>query len=325
MKAVICSKYGPPEVLQLSHLPKPEPNSNEIRVRIRATSVTVADTRIRGFNVPRAFWLPARLALGIFKPRNPVLGVELAGDVDALGSNAKAFQIGDAVYAASLLTMRAYAEYICLPETAAIVHKPASITYEEAAAIPIGASTALHFLRKANLQRGQHIIIYGASGSVGTYAVQLAKYFGAEVTAVCSAQHAPLMKALRADHFIDYKDPAFQTKLTQYDIVFVAIDKIPFSICNRILKNNGVYLNITAPLKSAEMIWASLTTNKKILTGQNSQTTSADLNFLNERILANELTVVVDRNFSLDQIVEAHRYVDLGHKKGNVTVTVNPH
>jgi NADPH:quinone reductase-like Zn-dependent oxidoreductase len=322
MKAVVCPRYGAPEVLQLTELPIPKPEFNEVRIRVRATTVTVADTRIRGFNVPGAFWIPARLALGLFKPRKPVLGAELAGDIDAVGEAVRNFQVGDAVYATSLLTMGAYAEYICLPTTAAMERKPTTLTYAEAAAIPIGASTAWHFLNKANIQHGQHIMVYGASGSVGTYAVQLAKYLGAKVTAVCSGKNAALVKSLGADHVVDYTQPNFEKQLGQYDVVFVAIDKIPFSTCNRVLKSAGVYINVTIPLKSPAMIWASLTRSKKIWTGQNTPATASDLQFLNALVEAKQLKVVVDRNFPLVQIVEAHRYVDAGHKKGNVTVTI---
>lgn len=323
MKAIRCPRYGSPEVLEFAEVPLPTPKANEVRVRIRATSVTVADSRIRGFNVPRAFWIPARLALGVVRPKNSILGVELAGDIDALGADVKNFQPGTPVYGATLSGMGAYAQYICLPANGAIANKPSNLSYEEAAAIPIGACTALHFLNKADVKPGQHIMVYGASGSVGTYTIQLAKYFGAEVTAVCSSKNAALVKSLGADHVIDYRQNDFEARLGEYDIVFVAIDKIPFSICNRILKKGGVYLNITAAFKNPAMIWASMTDGKRIFTGQNTQETAADLQFLSKLIEDGRMKVVIDRTFRFDQIVEAHRHVDAGHKIGNVAVTVD--
>ena len=322
MKAVRCTQYGEPEVLQLTQLPIPTPKSNEVRIRIRATTVSVADFRVRSFTVPPAFWLPARLALGILRPKNSVLGVELAGDIDAMGSEVKNFELGEVVYAATLLSMGAYAQFICLPDTAAIQRKPESLSYEEAAAIPIGACTALHFLQKANIKRNQQVLIYGSSGSVGTYAVQLARYFGAEVTAVCSQKNFALVRSLGAHHVLDYTDPNFDNQLGQYDLIFVAVDKISFKRCNRALKEDGVYVNVTVPVKSIAQLWTGLTTKKKIYGGQKKPDTAEDLKFLNNLIDTGDLKVVVDRNYKLEQIVEAHRYVEQGHKTGNVTVTV---
>lgn len=322
MKAVVCPRYGSPEVLQLTQLPIPTPKPNEVRIRIRATTVTVADFRVRSFTVPPAFWLPARLILGALRPKKPVLGAELAGDIDAVGSEVKNFHPGEAVYAATLLNMGAYAEYICLPSTGAIARKPIAISYEQAAAIPIGACTALHFLQKVNIQSGQHIMIYGASGSVGTYAIQLAKYFGAEVTAVCSSKNIGLVKSLGADHVIDYTQHDFIRHLGKYDVIFVAVDKISFTLCKSLIKKGGAYINISAPVKSPAMIWASLFSHISIISGQNPPETSADLQFLNERVDVGQLKIIVDRNFTLEQIADAHRYVEAGHKKGNVTVTV---
>ncbi|MBK0402807.1 NAD(P)-dependent alcohol dehydrogenase [Adhaeribacter sp. BT258] len=323
MKAIVCTKYGPPEVLQLQEIEKPVPKANEVLIKIYATTATVADCRVRSFTVPLAFWLPARLILGIRKPKKPVLGAELAGKIEAVGKNVKRFQAGDPVFAATLQNFGAYAEYICLPEAGLIALKPANITYEEAAAIPIGARTALHFLKKGNIQKGQNVLIYGASGSVGTYAVQLAKCFGASVTGVCSGANLDLVKALGADNVIDYTVGDFTQKLEMYDVILVAVDKFPFPVCNRFLKPEGIYLNVTAVVKTLPMLWASLTSKKKIIVGETPPESVEDMNFLKSLVKAGVLKPVLDRSYPLEQIVEAHRYVEKAHKKGNVVVVVH--
>jgi NADPH:quinone reductase-like Zn-dependent oxidoreductase len=322
MKAVICPAYGPPEVLQLQDIEIPVPKDKEVRIKIHATTATVADFRIRSFTVPKSFWIPARLALGITKPRKPILGVELSGEIEYVGKNVTRFKKGDQVFAATLMHMGAYAEYICLPEDGPIAIKPDCITYEEAAAIPVGARTALHYLRKGEIKSGKKILIYGASGSVGTYAVQLARYFGAEVTGVCSSTNLALVKSLGADHAVDYTIPGFISRLGKYDVVFVAVDKISFIDCKKLLQPKGIYLNITEPLKSFEMLWTSMTTGIKVVVGENSAETADDLNYLKDLVEAGVLKPVIDKKFTLDQIVDAHRYVEMGHKKGNVVITV---
>ncbi len=322
MKAVLCTKYGPPEVLQLRDIPRPVPLPDEVLIKIRATSVTAADFRVRSFTIPPSFWLPARLMLGIRKPRRPVLGVELAGEVEDVGKAVKRFKPGDQVFAATLMRMGAYAAYCCLPETGPIAIKPKNISWEEAAVLPVGGRTALHYLRKAAIRNGQKVLVYGASGSVGTYTVQLAKYFGAEVTGVCSSSNIAMVKSLGADKVIDYTQPDFTGRLEEYDVIFLAVDKCPFSICNKALKKEGVYLNVTAPLKSLQMIWVSLFSKKKITVGENSRETAEDLYFLIKLVEHGILKPMIDSVYPLEQIVEAHRYVDLGHKKGNVAITV---
>lgn len=321
MKAIVYKRYGPPDVLELKQVEKPIPKENEILVKVKATTVTVADIRSRSFTVPPAFWLPARITLGIRKPKKEILGMELAGEVELVGQNVKRFKQGDQVFAASLTGFGAYAEYKCLEEDGPVAIKPSNITYGEAAAIPIGARTALYFLRRAGIKSGQSVLVYGASGSVGSYAVQIAKYLGANVTGVCSTTNLELVKSLGADNVIDYTVD-FSCNGETYDVIFEAVNKSSFSACMKLLKNNGTYINVTEPLPSVEMLWTKLTSSKKLLLSRNSPETSEALNFLKELVEMGKLKVVVDRYYSLDEIVEAHRYVEKGHKKGNVVINM---
>ncbi|HZG58761.1 NAD(P)-dependent alcohol dehydrogenase [Paenibacillus sp.] len=322
MKAVVCPKYGPPDVLQIREFAKPVPKDHEILVKVLATTVTVADVRVRSFTVPRSVWLPARIALGIRKPKRPILGMELSGQVEAVGKAVKRFAKGDQIFAATLGDFGAYAEYKCLPEDGAVAMKPENISYEEAAAIPIGARTALYYLRKANVRNGQKVLIYGASGSVGTYAVQLAKYLGAHVTGVCSTKNVEMVKALGADEVIDYTKEKFASQGARFDVVFEAVNKSSFPDCMKALKNNGVYINVTEPFPNLRMIWTKMTSKKKLLLGQNAPETAEALEFLKNLVSAGRLKPVIDRRYPLEQIVEAHRYVDEGHKKGNVVIQI---
>lgn len=322
MKAVVYEKYGSPDVLELREVAKPTPRDNEILVKVHATTATVADVRSRSFTVPRSVWLPARISLGLRKPKKVILGVELAGKVESVGKAVKRFKKGDQVFAATLIDFGAYAEYKCLPEDASVSIKPSNITYEEAAALPIGARTALHYLRKANIQRGQKVLVYGASGSVGSYAVQLAKYLGADVTGVCSTANIALVKSLGADKVIDYTSEDFSNQAEVYDVIFEAVDKSSFSACMKSLKKDGIYLNVTTPLPDIRMLWTKMTSSKKLMLGENPPEKAEDLIFLKELVEAGKLTPVIDRCYPLEQIVEAHRYVDSGHKRGNVVITV---
>lgn len=325
MKAIVYTKYGSPDVLQLKEVEKPVPKNNEILVKIKATTVTAGDIRLRSFTVPRSVWLPARIILGFSQPKKQILGIELAGEIESVGQEVKRFKEGDQVFAATQMGFGAYAEYICLPEDGAVSIKPSNISYEESAAIPIGACTALFFLRKANVQSGQNILVYGASGSVGSYAVQISKYFGAKVTGVCSNKNVELVKSLGADKVIDYTTKDFSTTDETYDVIFEAVNKSSFSDCIKLLKKDGTYINVVEPLPSVRMLWTKVTSGKKLILSQNSSETSESLDFLKELVETGKVKVVIDRCYALEEIVEAHRYVEKGHKKGNVVINVEYH
>lgn len=320
MKAIICTEYGSPEVMQLKEVEKPTPKENEVLIRIYATTVTSADVRIR-----KSDPFPVRFFYGFKRPKkNTILGSELAGEIEAIGKNVKQFRPGDQVFAGAGTSLGANAEYICLPEAAAVTIKPTNMAYEEAAAIPFGATTSLVFLRnKGNIQNGQKVLIYGASGALGTAAVQLAKSFGTEVTGVCSTANLELVKSLGADEVIDYTKEDFTTSGKTYDIVFDTTGKSPFSGCLKSLKQNGIYLRAVHITLSPVIrgLWTSMTSNKKVIGGVAIER-KEDLIFLKELIEAGKMKSVVDRRYLLEQTAEAHRYVEQGHKKGNVVIVV---
>ena len=302
MKAIVATKYGGPEVLQLQEIEKPAPKENEILVKVHATTVTAGDFRMRSFTVPPLFWLPGRISLGLTKPKQPVYGMELAGDVEAVGKSVTRFRAGDQVFASTLTeNFGAYAEYKCLPDRAMVAIKPANMTYEQAAAVPIGATTALRLLRKGNIRSGQKVLIYGASGSVGTYAVQLAKYFGAEVTGACSTANLDLVTSLGASHVIDYTNEEIPSGPERYDIIFDTVAKLPRSKAMKALAPDGAYVTMA-----------------KLDTKENMD----NLVFIKELIETGEIKAVIDRCYPLEEMVQAHRYVDAGHKKGNVVITL---
>jgi NADPH:quinone reductase-like Zn-dependent oxidoreductase len=323
MKAIVYTKYGPPDVLQLKEVEKPVPRDDEVLIRVHATSVTAADYRIRGFKVSMGLWLPARILMGLTGPKRTILGAELAGEIEAVGKNVKLFKEGDQVFGYDGSKFGAYAEYTCRPEGGALAIKPANMDYEEAAAVPHGALTALFFLRdKGKVQSGQKVLIYGASGAVGTAAVQLARHFGAEVTGVCSTANLELVRSLGADTVIDYTKEDFTKSGQTYDIIFDTVGKTSLSRCKNSLKQKGVYLLTVFDIPQlVQMLWTSATGSKKVICAVASEK-AEDLVFLKELIEAGEMKSPIDRCYPFEQIVEAHRYAEKGHKKGNVVITL---
>ena len=325
MKAIVFEKYGPPEVLQMKEIEKPKPKSNEVLVKIHATSVTAADWRMRK---PDPFMV--RMMTGVFRPKKfNILGIELAGVVEEVGNDVTLFKPGDEIFGSTGFGFGAYAEYVCLPEKrpaeveGAIIHKPSNLTFAEAAVVPVGADTALFFLRdQGNIQSGQKVLIYGASSSVGSYTVQLAKYYGAEVTAVCSTSNLDWVKELGADTMIDYKTTDFTQSGETYDVIFDAVGKLSLSGAMKALKEDGVFLDAVHMMRrSVQAKFATRGSKKKIL-GDSAKGLLEDLVFIKELVEAGKIKPVIDRTYPLEEIVEATKYVETGRKKGNVVITV---
>jgi NADPH:quinone reductase-like Zn-dependent oxidoreductase len=325
MKAILHTKFGPPDELQLKEVEKPAPEDNEILIRVRATTVTSTDCNVRNYTfVPGVFQVPARLFMfGVFKPRINILGIDLAGEVEAVGKDVRRFSAGDPVFGTPGMSFGAHAEYVCVPEDGALTIKPANMAWEEGAAIFLGASTALFYLRdKGNIQAGDRILIYGASGAIGTYAVQLAKYFGAEVTGVCSTTNLEMVKSLGADKVIDYTKEDYAEGGETYDLVLDTVGKTSFSCCKKVLKQKGVFLPVLMDVTELlQIAWTSITGGKRVKGGVAGESVE-DLEFFKDLFEAGNLKPVIDRCYPLEQTAEAFRYVEKGHKKGNVVITL---
>jgi NADPH:quinone reductase-like Zn-dependent oxidoreductase len=330
MKAVIYTKYGSPDVLQLVEVEKPTPRDNEVLVRIYAVSINYGDTIARNFgkvssrefNMPFLFWLLARIAFGWNKPKNKTLGSEFAGKIESIGKDVKLFKAGDDVFGYRGQSMGANAEYLCMPENGLLAIKPANLTYEEAATVPYGALTALNLLRKMNIQRGQKVLINGASGGIGSAAVQLAKYYGAEVSGVAGTPRLEYMKSLGADKVIDYTKEDFTKNGEIYDLIFDILGRSSFSSCKNSLNENGRYLLASFKLKQLlQMLWTSKIGSKKVicaLSGENIE----DLLFIKKLVEDGKIKSVIDKCYPLEQTAEAHRYIEVGHKKGSVVINL---
>lgn len=320
VEAIVCARYGPPEVLQLARVEKPAPKDNEVLIRVHATTATTADGLMR-----RAETVFSRLILGFRRPRRRyrVLGIEVAGEIERIGSRVSRFEKGDQVYGFTGFRAGAYAEYCCMEEDGSLQTKPVNLSYEEAASIVDGSSTALYFLRdRARIRAGDKVLVVGASGSIGTAAVQLAKYFRATVTGVCSGANADLVKSLGADEVIDYTREAFTETGERYDIIFDTIGKHSFAQCKDSLTPNGRYLLTTPRVRDwIHSLWRPMIGGRQLVTGMSIRKREA-LAFLKDRIEAGELKPVIDRHYPLHEIAEAHRYVDQGHKRGNVVIQV---
>jgi len=317
MKAIVYTKYGPPEVLHLKEVAKPVPKPNEILIKVMATAVNSGDVRIR-----KADPWAVRLFFGLTKPRKGILGAMLSGEVESTGKDVKLFKAGDKVFGYTGMGFGAHAEYICLPENGVLALRPENVTHAEAAVIPFGATTALHFLKKANTKSGQKVLINGASGAVGSAAVQLAKYFGANVTGICSTANVDMVKNLGADKVIDYTKENFTKNGEKYDVIHDTVNTLSFSDCLKSLTKNGIL--ILSAADTPEMLhgmWTSMTSSRKVITGVTKQK-AENMVFIRGLIESGDLKPVIDRTYTLAQIPEAHAYVEKGHKKGNVAVVV---
>jgi len=322
MKAIICTKYGPPEVLQVKDVEKPTPKDNEVLIRIHATTASRGDCELRSLKLPLLLQIPVRIGFGFRGPRKRILGQELAGEVEAVGKGVRVFKKGDQVYALTGFHLGAYAEYTCLPEKGLMAAKPTNMTYEEAAAVPLGGLHAFYFLEKADIQSGKKVLIIGAAGSIGTIAVQLAKSRGAEVTGVDSTEKLGMVRSIGADKVIDYSKEDFTENGETYDVIFDVVGKSSPSRCIKSLKENGLYLMGNPGL--SQQVRAKLSSRgsgKRAMGGTMSYKTE-DLTSLRKLIEAGKIKSIIDRRYPLEQIVDAHRYVDSGRKTGNVVIAV---
>jgi len=327
MKAVVTTKYGPPEVLELREVEKPTPSDNEVRIKIHATTVTAGDCEMRSLKLPLGYQLVLRMGFGFRGPRKEIQGTEVAGEIEAVGKDVTKFKVGDQIFGATGMTFGANAEYVCLPEMpgemeGGVITKPANMSYEEAVTVPFGGRDALHFLRLGNIQGGQKILINGAGGSIGIFAVQLAKLDGAEVTAIDSTAKLDMLHSLGADHVIDYTQEDFTQNGEVYDVIFDVIGKVPFSRAEKSIQPGGTYLLANPVSQMMQALWTRMRTDKKVIM-QTASGTIEDLVYLRRLVEEGKLRTVIDRTYPLEQIVEAHRYVETGAKLGNVVITVS--
>jgi len=330
MKAIVYTEYGPPDVLKLKEVEKPVPGDKEILVRIHATPVSFGDMLVRDlkavtpkkFHMPLLFWLIAKVYFGIRRPRITILGSEFAGEIESVGKDVERFRKGDPVFGYRGQSMGAYAEYLCMPENGVLAPKPANMTYEQAAAVPYGAIMALSLLWKVDLRAGQRVLVNGASGGIGPFVVQLARYYGAEVTGVCGTPRLDYVKSLGADHVIDYTREDFTASAETYDVIVDILGRGRFSRIKRSLTPNGRWLLVSFKTKKIlQMLWTSLAGGKKVICALSTEK-AEDLVFIKELIEAGKIKAVIDQCFPLAQAAEAHRYVEQGHKKGSVVITV---
>lgn len=317
MKAVVYTRYGPPDVLEIHDVRKPDVGNKDILVRLRASAVTSGDVRLR-----KAEPFMVRMFNGLTRPRKSILGINFAGMVEEVGKDVNEFRRGDDVFGSTEFRFGCYAEYVRIPEVGVVAKKPAGISFEEAAVVAFGTLTSLHFLRKANLEKGRKVLVYGASGSLGTAAVQLAKYFGAEVTALCSTANVELVKSLGADYVIDYTKEDFTKYPATYDVIYDTVGKSPFFACLKKIKDRGVYLNaVHIPPVSVIKNLLATASGRRIIGGISVER-KADLEFIKSLMESGAFKPVVDRTYPMEQIADAHRYVEQGHKKGNVAITI---
>ncbi len=326
MKAVVHTKYGPPDTLQIKEVEKPGPKDTEVLIKIYATTVTSSDCNVRNFTfVPKSFLFLSKILFGFKKPKINILGLDFAGVVEKVGTKVKKFKPGDAVFGSTGTKMGCHAEFCCVQENGALAMKPADLSWEEAAAIPLAGNTALYFIRDlGKVRSGQNILIHGASGAIGTYAIQLAKHYGAEVTAVCSGSNAEMVRSLGADNVIDYTKEDFIKSAERYDLVFNVVGKTTFSQSRCLLKEQGIYLeNMLEVTDILNMLWTAIIGGRRIKGGMSVER-AENLNFLSGLISRGTLRAVIDRSYPLEKIAEAFQYTEKGHKKGTVVITV-PH
>ncbi len=325
MKAVLWTEYGAPELLKIGEVKKPVPDDDELLIRVHAATVTPGDCEIRRFEMHVLFWLPLRIYFGLFKPKRPILGMEVAGEVEEVGKNVKRFKKGDQIISDTGLKFGAYAEYICLNTKYTMALKPVNISYEEAACIPTAGLNALHYIRLADLKPGQKILIKGAAGCFGTYAVQLAKLRGAEVTGVDSAEKLEILSELGADHTIDYTREDFAKKEEKYDVIFDVVGNSSIGQGMKSLRSGGRYILATPwVIRVLQGIWSSITSKKKFIFSLAKYRTE-DLVHLKELVESGKLRPIIDKTYPMEQMIEAHKYVEGGSKIGNVAISVNGH